>query len=60
MISLLLHESEVKLRTSAIIQMYLGYNLLISLRTVSFNAFFYTLTSNGFWLRSTIKVFFVQ
>ena len=38
MISLLLHESEAKLRTSVnnkdIIQMFLGYNLLISQRTV--------------------------
>ena len=46
MIFLLLHdpESQAKLRTSVnnkdIIQMYLGYNLLISQRTVPINASF--------------------
>ena len=41
MISLLLHESEVKPRTSVdIIRMHLGYNWLISQKTVSINASF--------------------
>ena len=42
MISLLLHESEAKPRTSVnnkdIIRIYLGYNLLISQRSVPINA----------------------
>ena len=44
MISLLLHESEAKLRTSVnnkdIIRMHLGYNWLISQKTVPINASF--------------------
>jgi len=52
MISLLLHKSKVKPRTSVnnkdIIQMYLGYNLLISQRTISINASFVVgITSSG-------------
>ena len=46
MISLLLHESEVKLRMGAnnkdIIRMYLGYNLFISQKTAPINASFVT------------------
>ena len=45
MISLLLHESEAKPRTSVnnkhIIQMYLDYNLLISQRSTLINASVY-------------------
>ena len=44
MISLLLHESEAKLRMSVnnkdIIRMYLGYNWLITQKTLPINAFF--------------------
>ena len=44
MISLLLHESKVKRRMSVnnkdIVQMYLGYNWLISQKTVPINASF--------------------
>ena len=44
MISLLLHESEAKLRMSVnnkdIIRMYLGYNLFISQKTAPINASF--------------------
>ena len=44
-ISLLLHESEAKPRTNVnnkdIIRMYLGYNLLISQRSVPINALLY-------------------
>ena len=44
MISLLLHESEAKLRMSVnnkdIIRMYLGYNLFISQKTALINASF--------------------
>ena len=44
MISLLLHESEVKPRMSVnnkdIIRMYLGYNWLITQKTLPINAFF--------------------
>ena len=43
MISLLLHESEAKLRTSVnnkdIIRIHLGYNWLISQKTVPINAY---------------------
>jgi len=45
-ISLLLHKSEAKLRMSVnnkdIIRMYLGYNWLITQKTLSINAFFVT------------------
>ena len=56
MISLLFHESEAKQRTSVnnkdIIQMYLGYNLLISQRSTPINAsvyneHIYTMASTG-------------
>ena len=44
MISLLLHKSEAKLRMSVnskdIIRMYLGYNWLITQKTLPINAFF--------------------
>ena len=44
MISLLLHKSEAKPRMSVnnkdIIQMYLGYNWLITQKTLPINAFF--------------------
>ena len=44
MISLLLHESEAKQRMNVnnkdIIQMYLGYNWLITQKTLPINAFF--------------------
>ena len=44
MISLLLHESKAKLRMSVnnkdIIRMYLGYNWLITQKTLPINAFF--------------------
>ena len=44
MISLLLHESEAKQRMSVnnkdIIRMYLGYNWLITQKTLPINAFF--------------------
>ena len=44
MISLLLHQSEAKLRMSVnnkdIIRMYLGYNWLITQKTLPINAFF--------------------
>ena len=44
MISLLLHESEAKLRMSVnnkdIIRIYLGYNWLITQKTLPINAFF--------------------
>ena len=44
MISLLLHESEAKLRMSVnnkdIIRMYLGYNWLITQKTLPINAVF--------------------
>ena len=64
MISLLLHESEAKPRTIVnnkdIIRMHLGYNWLISQKTVPINAgFFCETASNGFWLYSPIKAFFV-
>ena len=46
MISLLLHESEAKPRMSVnnkdIIRMYLGYNWLITQKTLPINAFFVT------------------
>ena len=52
MISLLLHESEAKLRMSVnnkdIIRMYLGYNWLIAQKTLPINAFFVT---NKQWLQ---------
>jgi len=71
MISLLLHESEAKRRTSInnkdIIRMYQGYNLFITQRTTSINASFMVgITSNGFtyqsflWFCSPIKAFFIQ
>jgi len=71
MISLLLTLSQAKLRTGVnnkdIIRMYLGYNLLISQRTIPINASFVPgITSNGFtyqsflWFCSPIKAFFVQ
>ena len=51
MISLLLHESEAKPRMSVnnkdIIRMYLGYNLLISQRTVPINT---SLKNSKVWL----------
>ena len=70
MISLLL-TPEVKPRTSVnnkdIIQMYLGYNLLIPQRTIPINTSFVAgITSNGFtyqsflWFCSPIKAFFAQ
>ena len=46
MISLLLHQSEAKLRMSVnnkdIMRMYLGYNWLITQKTLPINAFFVT------------------
>ena len=60
MISLLLHESEAKLRTSVnnkdIMRMYLAYFP----KTVPVNASFVKTANDGFWLCSPIKASFVQ
>ena len=62
MISLLLQESKAKLRMSVnnkdIIQMYLGYNWLITQKTLPINAFF---RNSKLWLQVmfTYQSFFV-
>ena len=71
MISLLLHESEAKPRMSVnnkdIIRMYLGYNWLITQKTLPINAFFVHSKQwlqvmftyqNFFWYYQSIPLFF--
>ena len=57
MISLLLHESEAKPRMSVnnkdIIRMYLGYNCLITQKTLPINAFF---VNSKQWLQLCLPI----